>query len=368
MFFQKKDTMVFSSLKYLKWVKIYSMKLIYDLNLNDLEILVTNFGYKKYKALQIFKWLYQKRISDFSQMTDVKKEFISYLNENYKIDSIDLVKKQVSSDKTVKFLYRLSDGNLVESVLMYFDYGLSACISTQVGCNMGCTFCASGLIKKKRDLSCGEIVNQLINIQKFLDTQNERLDNIVVMGIGEPFDNYNNIMKALEIVNNPHSLAIGARHISVSTCGLVPMIKKFADEKLQYNLAISLHAPNDELRSSLMPVNKSYSLKKLFEALNYYLSKNNRRLTFEYLLLNGVNDNEKEANELACLVKGMNAYVNLIPYNVVKEKDLKTSSTKRALAFYDMLKKKGVQVTLRQKKGEDIDAACGQLRSNFETE
>lgn len=344
------------------------MNLIYDLNLNDLENLVMDFGYKKYKALQIFKWLYQKRISDFEQMTDVKKDFIAHLKQNFKIDSIELVKKQVSSDKTTKFLYRLEDGNLVESVLMYFDYGLSACISTQVGCNMGCTFCASGLMKKKRDLSCGEIVNQLVNIQKYLDEQNERLDNIVVMGIGEPFDNYNNIMKALEIVNNPHSLAIGARHISVSTCGLSPMIKKFADEKLQYNLAISLHAPNDELRSFLMPINRAYSLDKLFESLRYYLSKNNRRLTFEYLLLNGVNDNKKQADELAELIKGMNAYVNLIPYNVVKEKKLQTSSNKRALAFYDMLKKKGVQVTLRQKKGEDIDAACGQLRSNFEVE
>lgn len=342
------------------------MKLIYDYNLEDLEQLVLENGFKKYKAMQIFKWLYQKRITDFEEMSDVKKDFILKLKSEYLINSISLVEKQVSKDKTTKFLFRLSDGHLVETVLMYFDYGTSACISTQVGCNMGCTFCASGLLKKKRNLSCGEIVNQLIMVQRYLDQTNERLDNIVVMGIGEPFDNYDNIMKALGIINHPHSLAIGARHISVSTCGLAPMIKKFAKEKVQYNLAISLHAPNDELRSKLMPINNAFNLKELFEALKEYEELNNRRITFEYLLLNDVNDHEKEADELKELLKGMNAYVNLIPYNSVKEKDLVTSSNKRALAFYDMLKKRNIQVTLRQKKGDDIDAACGQLRSKHQ--
>lgn len=342
------------------------MKLIYDYNLEDLENLVLKYGYKKYKALQIFKWLYQKRIDDFKMMSDVKKDFIEVLCDEYLINSITLIEKQVSKDKTTKFLFRLFDGHLVETVLMYFDYGTSVCISTQVGCNMGCTFCASGLLKKKRNLSCGEIVDQILTIQKYLDLNGERIDNIVVMGIGEPFDNYDNIMKALGIVNHPHSLAIGARHISVSTCGLVPMIRKFAKEKLQYNLAISLHAPNDELRSKLMPINNAFNLKELFDSLKEYSKLNNRRITFEYLLLNDVNDHEKEADELKDLLKGMNAYVNLIPYNSVKEKDLITSSNKRALAFYDMLKKRNIQVTLRQKKGDDIDAACGQLRSKHQ--
>lgn len=356
----------FISLKCVKFSKIKSMKLIYDYKLEELEELVLSCGYKKYTALQIFKWLYQKRIDQFYQMSDVKKDFIQYLDEHYAIDSITLVEKQVSKDKTTKFLFRLHDGHLVETVLMFFDYGTSACISTQVGCNMGCTFCASGLLKKKRNLSCGEIVNQLIAVQRYLDETNERLDNIVVMGIGEPFDNYENMMKALEIVNHPHSLAIGARHISVSTCGLAPMIRRFAKEKLQYNLAISLHAPNDELRSKLMPINNAFNLKELFSALKEYESLNNRRITFEYLLLNDVNDHEKEADELKELLQGMNAYVNLIPYNSVREKDLITSSNKRALSFYDMLKKRGLQVTLRQKKGDDIDAACGQLRSKHQ--
>lgn len=342
------------------------MNYIYDLNLADLETLVVEMGYKKYKALQIFKWLYQKRITDFSLMSDVKKEMIEALKAEYIIDTLELVTVQVAKDKTTKFLFKLADGHHIETVLMYFDYGISACISTQVGCNMGCTFCASGLLKKKRNLRCAEIINQLVNVQKYLDQQNERLDNIVVMGIGEPFDNYDNIMKALGIINHPHSLAIGARHISVSTCGLAPMIKRFAKENVQYNLAISLHAPNDELRSKLMPINRSFNLEKLFEALREYSASNNRRLTFEYLLLEDVNDHEKEADELAHLLKGMNAYINLIPYNSVKEKELKSSSNARSLAFYDMLKKRHVQVTLRQKKGDDIDAACGQLRAEYE--
>jgi len=340
------------------------MKLIYDLNLTDLENYLVDNGLKPFRAKQIFKWLYEKRVSDFFSMSDISKDLQSKLNEDFVISDLTIKEHQISKDGTQKFLFELQDGCLVESVLMVFDYGFSACLSSQVGCNMGCNFCASGLLKKQRDLSAGEIVLQALMIQKQLDINQNRLGNIVVMGTGEPFDNYDNVMKAMSIINSPFGLEIGSRHISISTCGVVPGIRRFSKENLQYNLAISLHAPNDELRSSLMPINRAYPLKELFEALREYSSLNNRRLTFEYLLLRGVNDSKKEADEIKNLLKGLDAYINLIPYNSVKEKDFETSSEENALRFYDLLKKNGVAVTLRQKKGDDIDAACGQLRAN----
>ena len=340
------------------------MKSIYDLNLEDLQNYLVSIGLKPFRAKQIMKWLYEKRVDSFEQMTDISKDLQKKLNEDFVIDSISIKDKQVSKDGTEKFLFEMADGSLVESVMMIFEYGYSACVSSQVGCNMGCSFCASGLLKKQRDLTAGEIVLQALMIQKRLDEIGGRLGNIVVMGTGEPFDNYDNVMKALSIINSPFGLEIGARHISISTCGVVPGIERFAKENLQYNLAISLHAPNDELRSKLMPINRAYSLDKLMAALKDYASLNNRRLTFEYLLLSGVNDSEVNAKQIKELLKGLNAYINLIPYNEVKEKDFKTSSEENALRFYDLLKKNGVSVTLRQKKGDDIDAACGQLRAN----
>lgn len=340
------------------------MKSIYDLNLEDLQNYLVSIGLKPFRAKQIMKWLYEKRVDSFEQMTDISKDLQKKLNEDFVIDSIAIKDKQVSKDGTEKFLFEMADGSLVESVMMIFEYGYSACVSSQVGCNMGCSFCASGLLKKQRDLTAGEIVLQALMIQKRLDEIGARLGNIVVMGTGEPFDNYDNVMKALSIINSPFGLEIGARHISISTCGVVPGIERFAKENLQYNLAISLHAPNDELRSKLMPINRAYSLDKLMAALKDYASLNNRRLTFEYLLLSGVNDSEVNAKQIKELLKGLNAYINLIPYNEVKEKDFKTSSEENALRFYDLLKKNGVSVTLRQKKGDDIDAACGQLRAN----
>ena len=340
------------------------MKSIYDLNLEDLQNYLVSIGLKPFRAKQIMKWLYEKRVDSFEQMTNISKDLQKKLNEDFVIDSISIKDKQVSKDGTEKFLFEMADGSLVESVMMIFEYGYSACVSSQVGCNMGCSFCASGLLKKQRDLTAGEIVLQALMIQKRLDEIGGRLGNIVVMGTGEPFDNYDNVMKALSIINSPFGLEIGARHISISTCGVVPGIERFAKENLQYNLAISLHAPNDELRSKLMPINRAYSLDKLMAALKDYASLNNRRLTFEYLLLNGVNDSEVHAKQIKELLKGLNAYINLIPYNEVKEKDFKTSSEENALRFYDLLKKNGVSVTLRQKKGDDIDAACGQLRAN----
>ncbi|MBQ1287786.1 MAG: 23S rRNA (adenine(2503)-C(2))-methyltransferase RlmN, partial [Erysipelotrichaceae bacterium] len=339
------------------------MRSIYGLSLNDLETYLTENGMKAFHGKQIFRWLYHKRVKSFDEMSDISKKMIEKLKEDFELSELSVVSMQTSKDGTKKFLFEMNDGSLVESVLMVFDYGFSACLSSQVGCNMGCNFCASGLLKKQRDLRADEIVSQALMIQRELDKSEERLGNIVVMGTGEPFDNYDNVMKAMSIINEPLGLEIGARHISISTCGVVPGIKRFAKENLQYNLAISLHAPNDELRNTLMPINKAYPLETLFAALKEYCQLNNRRLTFEYLLLKGVNDSPNEANQIAELLKGMNAYINLIPYNKVDEKDYETSSDENALRFYDLLKKRNVAVTLRQKKGDDIDAACGQLRA-----
>ncbi len=356
----------FTALSYQKYPKsiiITLMEEIYSLSLEELQAYVQSIGQKPYKAKQIYTWLYKKRACSFDEMTDIKKEVIEDLKGRFYIENMRLVDIHIAKDKTTKFLFELKDGNLIESVLMVFDYGYSACISTQVGCNMGCKFCASGLLKKVRDLSLGEIIGQVMYLQKYLDKEDKRLANLVVMGTGEPFDNYDTLMKALKIINDPNGLEIGARHISISTCGIAPMIRRFASENVQYNLAISLHASNDTLRDSLMPINKAYPLKELFSALDEYSKTNNRRITLEYLLLDGINNLEKNADELKELVKGRNAYINLIPYNTVEEKDFRSCSERKALEFYDMLKKRDIAVTLRQKKGDDINAACGQLRA-----
>ena len=340
------------------------MRSIYDLTINDLNEYLTNNGFKSFHSKQIFKWLYEKRIDDFDKMSDISKKLIENLKENFVIDNLKEVERQVSKDGTEKYLFELSDGSYIESVLMVFEYGYSACLTSQVGCNMGCKFCASGLLKKQRDLNTSEIVLQALAIQKRLDEIDARLGNIVMMGTGEPFDNYDNVMKALSIINDPNGIQIGARHISISTCGLVPGINRFSKENIQYNLAISLHAPNDELRNTLMPINKAYPLNKLINALKDYSKLNNRRLTFEYLLIKDVNDKQIHAKQIKELLKGLNAYINLIPYNEVSELDYVSSSQENSLRFYDLLKKNGVAVTLRVKKGDDIDAACGQLRAN----
>lgn len=340
------------------------MRSIYDLSLEDLQQYLIDTNLKPFRAKQIFKWLYEKHVDSFESMSDISKDLQEQLKRDFTIETLAIKAHQISKDGTQKFLFELNDGALVESVLMVFEYGFSACLSSQVGCNMGCTFCASGLLKKQRDLTAGEIVCQALMIQKQLDKENNRLGNIVVMGTGEPFDNYDNVIKAMSIINSPFGLQIGSRHISISTCGVVPGILRFAKENLQYNLAISLHAPNNELRSRLMPINKAYNLETLFSALKEYSELNNRRLTFEYLLLKDINDKPEHAKQIKELLKGLNAYINLIPYNSVDENEYQTSSEENALRFYDLLKKNGVAVTLRQKKGDDIDAACGQLRAN----
>lgn len=340
------------------------MQSLYDFTYEQMRDLAESFGWKKFRGHQIFQWLYRERVTDFDAMTNLSKDTREILKAHYSIDPLRLVRKQVSHDGTTKFLFATEDGSLLESVMMVFDYGKSVCVSSQVGCNMGCAFCASGLTKKKRDLTSGEMVAQVLKIQRELDKTNDRLSHIVVMGTGEPFDNYENLMTFLETVNHDRGLGIGSRHITVSTCGIVPRIYDFSKAHTQYNLAISLHAPNQALRQELMPVSKAYPLDELMEAIRFYGQENNRRLTFEYILLKGVNDQPEHARQLAKLLKGLNAYVNLIPYNSVDEKQFESVKHDEAMVFYDLLMKNHVRATIRKEHGQDIDAACGQLRIN----
>ena len=342
------------------------MQTIYDLPLSKMEEMLKAHGQKPYRAKQLYNWLYRKRAASFEEMSDLPASLIEALSQEYLLMPVKLLDKQVARDRTAKYLFELEDGATIETVLMHFNFGKSVCVSSQVGCNMGCAFCASGLLKKQRDLTAGEIVGQIMYIQKELDAEGERVDNIVVMGTGEPFDNYENVMDFCAVVNSDHGLSIGARHITISTCGIVPRIYEFAQGHYQYNLAVSLHAPNDELRRSLMPVDRAYPLDELMKALKTYSEDNHRRLTFEYILLKGVNDSDEDAKQLADLIRGMNAYVNLIPYNEVDENGYKTTDERRALHFYDVIMKNGVKATLRSRHGDDIDAACGQLRARHE--
>lgn len=341
---------------------------IYGYTLEQLTEWLIGQGQKKFRATQIWDWLYKKRVTRFEEMTNLNKECIELLDANFDIQTLELSVKQESADGTIKFLFKMKDGNLIETVLMKFPYGHSVCVTTQVGCNIGCSFCASGLLKKSRDLQAGEIVEQIMKVQAHLDGkgQEERVSHIVVMGIGEPFDNYTNLMNFLRVVNDQKGLAIGARHITVSTSGLTPKIKQFADENIQINLAISLHAPNDELRTQIMKINRAYPIEKLMEAVDYYLETTNRRITFEYILLSDVNDHVAEAIQLAKLLENKRhlSYVNLIPYNPVDEHSQYKRSTPEAIqAFHDTLKKRGINCGVRLEHGTDIDAACGQLRS-----
>lgn len=341
---------------------------IYGLTYDQLTDWLMSHGHKKFRATQVWDWLYKKRVTEFSQMKNVSKECIQLLEDHFAIQTLELHTKQESADGTIKFLFKLKDGNLIETVLMRFKYGLSVCVTTQVGCNIGCSFCASGLLAKSRDLTSGEIVEQIMNVQHHLDKveKDERVSHIVVMGIGEPFDNFVNLVSFLNVVNDQNGLAIGARHITVSTSGLSKKIYEFADMNTQVNLAISLHAPNNELRTSIMKINRAYPLEKLMDAVDYYLEKTNRRITFEYIMLEGVNDHKEEALQLAALLSNKRhlSYVNLIPYNPVDEHiQYQRSEQKSIEEFYETLKKKGINCGIRHENGTDIDAACGQLRS-----
>lgn len=347
---------------------IMNKQSIYGLTFEQLTDWLMQYGHKKFRASQVWDWVYRKRVTDFSQMTNVNKDCIELLEEHFVFQTSTVYTKQESKDGTVKFLFQLQDGNLIETVLMKHKYGLSVCVTTQVGCNIGCSFCASGLLKKSRDLSSGEIVEQIMNVQLHLDEvgKSERVSHIVVMGIGEPFDNFDNMVAFLDIVKDQKGLEIGARHITVSTSGLAEKIYEFADLQLQVNLAISLHAPNDELRTKIMKINRAIPIAKLMKAVDYYIEKTNRRVTFEYILLKDVNDQREQAVELANLIGDRKKliYVNLIPYNPVDEHSQYQRSEKEAiLGFFDTLKKRGVHCGVRLEHGTDIDAACGQLRS-----
>ena len=339
------------------------MNSIFNYTIDELGSYFESIGDKKFRATQIFEWLYRFRVNSFEQMTNVPKKALAHLEENFVIDSLNIVRLQKATDGTRKYLFELSDGKLVETVLMRHHYGNSICVSTQVGCNMGCAFCASGELGKVRNLELSEIVLQVLMVQKDLDIENERISNIVVMGTGEPFDNYDNLLRFLSVVNYPKGLEIGARHITVSTCGIVPKIKEFARFPLQINLAISLHASNDEVRSQIMKINRKYKINDIMEAIKEYLSLTNRRVTFEYILIKDVNDSLTHAEELAKLLKDTLCYVNLIPYNEVSTKPFKQTTHEHAEKFFSVLRRKGINATLRMEHGADIDAACGQLRA-----
>lgn len=337
---------------------------IYSFSRKDLEKYFEALNEKKFKAVQVFDWLYKKRISSFEEMSNIKKDIIEKLKKDFTMEKPEIIK--IKNGKDVhKYLFNLKDNEKIEAVLMNHDYGNSLCISTQVGCNMGCSFCESGRLKKRRNLTPDEMVSQILLIE---ENQKIRISHVVLMGIGEPFDNYENVMKFIDIINDDHGIGIGARHITISTCGIVPKIKEFAKENRQVNLAISLHAPNNKLRSQIMNINKAYPIEKVIEAVKEYLKTNNRKVTFEYIMLKDVNDKEEHAKQLASLLKGMNCYVNLIPYNETSHIEYKKSDKERVMSFYDTLKKNKINVTVRREFGGEVDAACGQLRSNYEEE
>lgn len=341
---------------------------IYGLTLDQLGAWLEEHGHKKSRALQVWDGLYRQRTSDYGMMNAVKPEVSALLEEHFSIQTLAVHTKQESTDGTVKFLFKLEDGNLIETVLMRHKFGLSVCVTTQVGCNIGCSFCASGLLKKSRDLTSAEITEQIMKVQLFLDEagQGELVSHIVVMGIGEPFDNFTHLVNFLRTVMDAKGLAIGPRHITVSTSGLADKIREFADLNLRVNLAVSLHAPNNELRTRIMKINKAIPIEELLPAIDYFMEKTNQRVTLEYILLREVNDQREHALELAELIgdRRPSVNVNLIPYNPVDEHSQYQRSDQDAiLGFYDELKKQNVSVSVRLEHGTDIDAACGQLRS-----
>jgi len=342
---------------------VITMYDIRDLSLKEIEEFIVSLGEPKFRAKQIFKWI-NIGVEDFNEMTDIPKKLRDKLKENFIIKNIFIEAKQESLDGTVKYLLRLKDGNLIEAVLMRYSYGNSICISTQAGCNMGCSFCASTIGGKIRDLTPGEMLGEVLTISK---DQKIRISNIVLMGTGEPLDNLDNVLKFLELINSKEGLNIGMRHITLSTCGLVPEIKRLADLRLQLTLAISLHAPNDEKRKKIMPIANRYSMNELLDACRYYVKKTNRRITFEYALIKNINDSIEDAKELSERLEGLLCHVNLIPVNPVSERDFERPERKRIENFRDILESHGINTTIRRELGTDIDAACGQLRRRFIT-
>lgn len=335
------------------------MNNIFNLPFENLENYFESINEKKYRATQLYDYLYKKRTYNLDSMTNISKELRDKISKEFDFSFIEVIKKQVDID-VKKYLFKLKDGNLIESVLMYHNYGISLCVSSQVGCNMGCKFCESGRLKKVRNLETYEIVEQLLLIES--DTK-DRITHVVVMGIGEPFDNYDNVMNFIRIITSNKGIDLGSRHITISTCGVIPGIEKFMQEFKQVNLAISLHAPNDEIRNKIMPISKVYKLSDLMNTLKKYQNTTNRRITFEYIMLENINDSAECAKELANLIKNINGYVNLIPYNETENIEFKRTKKVQILAFYDILKKSGINVTIRKEFGGKVDAACGQLRA-----
>ena len=338
------------------------MNNIYNYTLEELEDYFISINDKKFRATQIYEYLYKKRNDNIDTYSNIPKNIKEDLKNNFIFKKIKIIKKQEDKD-VKKYLFELDDKNHIESVVMYHDYGISICVSSQIGCNMGCKFCQSGKLKKIRNLESYEIVEQILLVEEDIK---ERITHVVVMGIGEPFDNYDNVMKFVHIINSPKGINIGSRHITISTCGIVPKIDEFSNEEGQVNLAISLHAPNDELRKKIMPIAKIYSLNELMDAIKRYIKKTNRRVTFEYIMLENINDSKECAYELVKLLKGLNAYVNLIPYNETENSLFSRTKNVQIKAFYDILKESSITVTIRREFGSNVDAACGQLRANHE--
>lgn len=336
---------------------------IYSLTLTDWEDFVVTNGQPKFRAGQIFDWLYVKQVSSFDEMKNVPKVLLELISNVYDFTVFEVAQHQETTDGTQKFLFRLFDGNTIETVLMKQSYGYSICVTTQIGCRIGCSFCASTIGGLVRNLEAGEIVAQIIHVAR---AKGVRIGYVVVMGIGEPFENYDAVSAFLNIINHDKGLKIGARNITVSTSGLVPKIYEFADEHKQVSLAISLHAANDNLRSTIMKINRAYPLSDLMKAVRYYLKETKRRITFEYILMKDVNDLEEHAYQLAKLVKGMNCHINLIPMNPVAELGIGRSDKKQVIKFKEILEKEKITVTIRREMGANIDAACGQLRVRAE--
>jgi len=336
---------------------------IKSLSYEELEEFIVNLGDKKFRAAQIYQWLHKKLVTDFDEMTNISKDLREKLKTTCRLVVLEPERVQVSKlDGTSKYLFKLYDNNLIESVLMKYHHGNSVCISSQVGCRMGCRFCASTLDGMVRCLAPSEMLDQIYTIQRL---SGERVDNVVVMGSGEPFDNFDNLVKFLHLLNSDKGLNISARNITVSTCGLVPKIRQLADMKLQITLAISLHAPNDELRKTMMPIANKYSIEEIIEACRYYIEQTGRRISFEYSLVKGVNDTKECADQLIALVRNMKCHINLIPVNPIKERDYEQSEKKSINEFKNKLEKSGINVTIRREMGRDIDGACGQLRKSY---
>ena len=335
-------------------------KSIFNYTIEELEDIFIQNGFKKYNASQVFDWIYRKAVFDIEKMTNLSLEFKKYLSDNFSFELLKIVarNKEKSSEK---FLFELNDKNTIEVVLLHHGYGKSLCVSTEIGCNMNCSFCASGRIKKIRNLEAFEMVAQLLTIQK---TINARISSVVLMGIGEPFDNYDNVIKFVNLLINQKGISIAQRKVVISTCGIVPKIYEFAKFKPQVNLAISLHSSSDEVRNKLMPINKVYNIEKLFKALDYYIENTNRRVSIEYILIDGVNDSKEDALRLVKLLKNKLVYVNVIPYNETKLCGYKRSSDENIDIFLSILKKNGIDVTKRKEMGSGVNGACGQLKAN----